>query len=567
MLVNEWVAIAGSGANSATYTPQGDDAHLDTDDDADPIDEDWHLLALATYDQKNAAGVSVYAVRADVSDDNNGSPNFTSDEIEFDVGERTQGSKGQTVETVAVQPGNRGDNDILTYSLEPAEAPNAMDRAFFEIDQATGQITVKKSLSFEPDDGRDYIGIHGTDVVTAGEYRVLVRATDPSRDYETSPGNYKNRDDILVIVNALEENEFPKVTEGAAELTVYEADSTKKTDDPRYFVGLGLQLTDDNPPVTERAKPENPNLYEVVDPDTDDSGHIVDVMGPDREKLELVTWELDRGETPSLDGYRLVFKAGYVPNYEQPGDSNGDNLYEVEIVVQNSVTSVIEARKDVTVEVMNIREKGKLTLTPEQPSVASDAAAGADTITATLTDDDLTDDMVDGDQVHTITYWRWYSTDTDTDLDVTTNTPISGATTNTFMVDDNYVGKFLHAVVEYRDGFSETDDPATTLLDERNDEHPNIDDHRPWLLPEPAPGLDTDERLIGRTDNAVPTDPTDAPSGGGGGGGSGGGVTTPPTMRSASLEVAENTPATGYVGAPVDLNEDYHLRGSRPGWQ
>ena len=176
----------------------------------------------------------------------------------------------------------------------------------------------------------------------------------------------------------------------------------------------------------------------------------MDVEGPDSDKLELVTWELDRNQTRPLDGYRLVFKAGFTPNYEQPGDSNGDNVYEVEIVVRNSVTSGIEARKAVTVEVMNIWEKGKVTLTPSQPSVASDAAPGSDMITATLTDDDLTADMVDGEQVHTITYWRWYSTETDTDLDIAANSPIGGETTNTFMVNEDYVGKFLHAVVEYR---------------------------------------------------------------------------------------------------------------------
>ena len=559
MLDAEWVQI--TGADRATYTPQGDEAHDDTDDDADPIDENWHLLALASYSQdtqRYAAGVSVYAVRADVSDDDNGSPNFTSDEITFNVGERTQGSKGDTVSTVAVQPGNRGDQDILTYSLEPADAPNAMDRDFFEIDPATGEITVKKSLSFEKDDGRDH---DGTNPVNKGEYKFLVRATDPSRDYETAAGNFKNRDDILVIVNAQEENEFPEVTEGAAELTVNETDSTKERNDPRHFVGLGLELTSDDPPVTRRST-THPNLYQVIDPDTDDSGHIVDVEGPDSDKLELVTWELDRMADTPLDGYRLVFKAGFTPNYEQPGDNNGDNVYEVEIVVENSVTNIIEARKAVTVEVMNIWEKGKVTLTPSQPSVAEDAAPGADMITATLTDDDLTADMVDGEQVHTITYWRWYSTDTDTDLDVTANSPIYNETTNTFIVDEDYVGKFLHAVVEYRDGWSLTDDPATTLADERNVAEDDRDDgqpHRSWEVDmPPEPGFDSDERLIGKTDNAVQTDPTTpSPGTGGGTGGTGGGLTEPPTMRSERLEVAENTPATGYVGMPVDLDSDY----------
>ena len=570
-LGNEWVVIDVSDSNdgTATYTPQGDDADDATDDADGTIDEDKHLLALASYQEdgetRYAAGVSKYAVRADVADDVNGSPNFVGDKVTFELGERTEGSKGDTVGRVYVLPANVGDDDILTYSLEAAEDPNAADLDFFEIDKATGEVTVKKSLSFEADDGREYNP--NNDPVTAGEYKFIVRATDPSGEYrpdETNrPNEYKNRDDIAVTVMALEENEFPKVTEGEAELTVDEADSTKKPEDPRYFVGLGLQLDTSTPPQQIRST-TRPNLYEVIDPDVDDTGHIVDVMGPDRGKLALVTWETDQ------PGYRLQFK-DYTPNYEMPGDANGDNVYEVEIVVTNSSNNREEARMPVTVEVMNREEEGKVTLTPEQPSVATDADPAAGTVTATLTDDDLTADMMDGDRVHTVTYWQWYWTETDTGLvfnrddddqtpiderdELDPNTPGQGkieeATTSTYTAmagdgdgDTGDIGRFLHAKVEYRDGYSVTDDPATPLMDERNDDLSTENTMET--------DFDSDEMLEGRTDNAVQTDPT-SPTDPGDGTGPGDDPTAPPTMRTERLEVAENTPGTGYVGTPVDL--------------
>ena len=77
-----------------------------------------------------------------------------------------------------------------------------------------------------------------------------------------------------------------------------------------------------------------------------------------------------------------------------------------------------------------------------------------------------------------------------------------------------------------------TDDPATMLADERNVAADDRDDgqpHRPWAVDmPPGPGFDSDERLIGKTDNAVQTDPTTpSPGTGGGTGGTGGGVTEP----------------------------------------
>ena len=95
------------------------------------------------------------------------------------------------------------------------------DLQYFDIDKATGQITVKKKgkgLTFEND--RD------------GEYTLVVRATDPSGE-----GDDENRDDIVVTVALTDVNEAPDV-DGMSELWVNEDDSTR--DIP--FMGLQYRV-------------------------------------------------------------------------------------------------------------------------------------------------------------------------------------------------------------------------------------------------------------------------------------------------------------------------------------
>ena len=88
--VNTVPAGTNVGEDTQTYTPQGDDASVVNADNAGDVaaDEGWHLLARVTYtdpqsetddDPKAAVGISAYPVRADVSDDDNNSPDFNQD--------------------------------------------------------------------------------------------------------------------------------------------------------------------------------------------------------------------------------------------------------------------------------------------------------------------------------------------------------------------------------------------------------------------------------------------------------------------------------------------------------
>ena len=73
----------------------------------------------------------------------------------------------------------------------------------------------------------------------------------------------------------------------------------------------------------------------------------------------------------------LTFTAS--PNYKSPGDADGDNDYEVTVVVTDADGNTDE--HDVTVSVTNVEEDGAVTISTLQPRVGVE-------LTADLTDPD-----------------------------------------------------------------------------------------------------------------------------------------------------------------------------------
>ena len=108
-------------------------------------------------------------VRAEVSAGANASPDFEDDTDTRTVPEST--AVGDPVGDPVTATDT--DNDTLTYELIAVASPNDEDDEFFDIDMATGQITVAQELDYDAAEGR-------TTGATAGEYMVIVRATDPS---------------------------------------------------------------------------------------------------------------------------------------------------------------------------------------------------------------------------------------------------------------------------------------------------------------------------------------------------------------------------------------------------
>ena len=507
-LTGEWVQLSEgtSGTGGMTYTPQGVLRADDGTTTGSEMDEGRYLLAKASYVDGTGAtttafGITAHPVRADVSDALNNSPDFSVGETAREVPEDT--AVGMAV-GAPVQVATVEDGEVLTYSLDDdADAGNSLDTdtdlRFFSIDRATGQIIVRTPLSAEATDGRSYTGAEAS---TAGEYAVYVRATNSSGD---SGGEAS--DVIRVVITATDVNETPAIT-GSGELSVSEFDSTN--DD--HYVGLGN--TEDDGSVILNAT--TTNLYRAVEEDRD---NIViwttPIAGPDGALFEYST---------SSGGRRLHFISP--PDFEHPGDANRDNVYEVTLVAAGSKGETGE--KSVRITVLNVDEAGTLTLLPEQPIEGSP-------VTAVLTDPD---------GVVSITDWEWFSTSTSLRVGAVR---VSGASASEYT---GTVGNFIWARVSYRDGASVEDDPVTAL-DERNDNPSTkavIEQHRLQYRDDGgAPNGDdalfhnSDEVSEGGTEYAVQAAPTAGVQFDGSGG----------RVEVLELTVPENTPSTGYVGAPL----------------
>ena len=527
---SDWEAIFG--ATSTPYTPQGKTAMAGgAPAMGTAVDEGWKLLVKADYtdgqgESKSAIGVTSMLVRADVHDDQNNSPDFSQDETARSVPETT--GVGMVVGDV-VDVDTNEDNDTLTYTLDndknPAtalDAPagadmvgttsgNRGDVAYFFIDKDTGQIKVAKPLDWDdkPSASDD----------PDGKYILWVRATDPSG--ETFEG--EDNDYIKVTITASDINEAPKVKDGRAEISIDEVDSSKKpSDGSAYYIGLG-NAADSLGGVTQSANDDN--LYRRVDADRVDSGRWPDgpIPGPDGHLFQYSTPVGEEGIAR-----RLHFKKGELPDYEDPSDVNRDNVYEVTVTVFDNDGE--PGTKNVRITVKNVNEAGKLVLSPEQPHDGMP-------VTATLTDPD---------GVEIITNWKWAKTssrvtefpDIGEDIYFTTNEYTRTA-----------VGRFVWAMVDYRDGASVDDDPVTAL-DERNDDlgtTPDEHEHHKFETQGTTPPdmlyHNSDLMRSKGTENAVRKAPDD----------SGTGPDTPSSdvvMKEGM--VYENVPSTGYVGIPLN---------------
>ena len=223
------------------------------------------------------------------------------------------------------------DPDVLTYSLDDTVCL----RMSFDINRATGQLTTKAPLNFEG--------------VASPWTTVTVTATDPFGAMVTS----------VVTITVTDVNEAPMVT-GDASIDHPESNETAAT----------------------RAGRRATEVY---------TGSDVDAADADAD----LTWKLSGADASKFsisetgDTRTLSFKAN--PDYESPGDSGGDNVYEVTLVVTDSKDNTDE--QDVTVKVTNIEEDGVVTLSTLQPRVGFP-------VTATLADpDNVTADSLS---------WQWY---------------------------------------------------------------------------------------------------------------------------------------------------------------
>ena len=432
-----WIEVTPVTANEATssYTPQGDTV-ADADDVA--IDEDDYLRVMVSYtdphgSNKTMNGISTNPVRAAVSSGANASPDFQDDTDTRSVPEST--AVGDPVGDPVTATDT--DNDTLTYELVAVAAPNDGDDDFFDIDMATGQITVAQDLDYDSDQDRGTPGNRPDD----GEYKVTVRATDPSG----STGN------ITVTITAVNVNEDPVVT-GRAELDVAEGTTDADGD-------LVYTILRDAPAIGQPSTPTNQqNEYVYEDPDHLDS---------------IARWTLEGDDAGAFD-HSGRFEPRYLqfkvpPDYENPTDMNRDNVYEVTLVATDTNplgTGAGIGKVNVWLTVANVEEAGKAVFTEGKTAYLDQM------LVAEVQDpddhggfDDMGEPYGKPHQGVHIVSWQWSRALTDVTDTVFVDIP--GATTDRYTAESSDRGYYLRATATYTDPHSDEDDPTTPGADER----------------------------------------------------------------------------------------------------
>ena len=418
--VADTLVTAQAGEPTSSYTPQGDTVRLDTDV---AVDEGKHLRVKVDYTDahgtdKTIYGISMNPVRAEVSPGANASPDFEDDTDTRTVPEST--AVGEPVGSPVTATDT--DNDIVTYELIAAPSPNDGDDEFFDIDQASGQITVAQELDY------DAVGDR-TAAAVAGTYTVSVRATDPSGF----------ADNITVTITAENVNEDPIVT-GRAELSVKE----------------GITDADDN--LVYDRLPDAPGLHQPSDPTNQRNEYVYEE--PDHLD-SIARWHLEGDDAGAFD-HSGRFEPRYLqfkeaPDYENPTDLNNDNVYEVTLVATDTDplgTGAGIGKVNVWVTVHNAEEMGKVVFT------AGETAYLNEMLVAEVQDpDDKGGDLGEPYQGVHIVNWQWSKSTNDS------GTPpfedIVGATTNRYTPRDMDRGYYLRATARYTDPLRTKDDPVT----------------------------------------------------------------------------------------------------------
>ena len=406
---DHWGTAPGDGAGSDSYTPAVTDVGK-------------YLRVTASYTDresdvpKMARMMSAYPVQAAGLGAKNESPDFEGAMVERGVAETAAvgADVGAPVEATVRAS---SDTDILTYGLRPfdsdidlgpagvtAPAAAAADVAAFDIDKATGQITVAQDLNFEsrgtPDDGI---------------YVVVATVTDPS-----------GLDDSIVVVIKVEDRNEDPVLRGRPELTINEINSGDEDATNPEFIG-----TDTDAKLNE---------YNVDDEDDRASVASWRLEGEDAGQFQLV----------GTVGRTLVFTTQ--PDYENPADADGDNVYKVTVVAIDNGGA--RGEFDVCIAVLNIDEDGKITLRDKDGNELVQPHA----------DGPITADLTDPDGGVTDVVWVWSRAQVDppgTGDDE--RTPIADATSATYTPRNDDTSYYLHVMATYMDAKNDatTESPDT----------------------------------------------------------------------------------------------------------
>ena len=288
--------------------------------------------------------------------------------------------------------------DLLTYSLADGPTAATGHASNFSINVRTGQITVSARGARAPLDAEaaeNSAGHPGT------PYSVTVRAID-------GDGHSQN---IVVSIWVVDVNESPGIRANSTanppvmaprEMSHYERDRNNAPATPQTPVEIDADL--------DTATPVDNADYTAMDPEDDNTTLTWSLAGDDADKFVIDASASSAG----LDGEalestgamaRLFFRpekvAGtpdFIPDFEKPGDVNKDNVYEVTLVVTDSLGKM--GTYPVTVKVINStedNEPGKVKILNQVPEVAIALVAEFD----------------DDDKPFRDLKWQWYRSSAD----------------------------------------------------------------------------------------------------------------------------------------------------------
>ena len=423
-----------------------------------------YLKATVTYTDtegpdKMAMAVSANPVNAAGVLADNSAPEFPDQDPAMDGDQITTATRSIPENTApgvsvgAPVAADDDDNDVLTYSLSGAGSD------LFDIDPATGQITVSTGTVF------NFIQDAAiTDGNNAASYEVTVAARDPFYDHDAEVNTTDQSEATIVVTVTItdvdEAPEFAATAGGDTSLTF--AENT-------------------NEPVADGGE----TTYNATNPE---GGAAVtfSLSGDDASKLQIM-------------GGTLTFMSD--PDYENPGDADRNNRYEV--TVEASDATGMLGTRDVTVMVTNVMEAGMVTLSTLQPQIG----------VALMTE--VTD--LDGDV--TGPKYQWHMDQGNVGepcgpLTPTDANEIEGATQASYTPKDDDDVMCLAVVVNYTDGQGSDTATATAM-------NPVVPDSTPRAPVFGDEDLETDgvqnalaersvaENTVGGTDDAA--DDVDAP--------------------------------------------------------
>ena len=406
---------ASSDSMGGTYTDIAKDA---TDETYTPVEGDigMFLMVTATYldkasdgntDERMVYAKSEYAVRARPMD--NQPPAFPDQDLSTPntneytrtarIPENTDTGMPIGSPVVATDP----DGDPLIYSL------SGDDAAKFNIDPKAGQILTKTKLDFEATD--EATNCAGNDDIC----EVTVVATDPSG---LSTGGTTPATSVAVTITVTDVGEAPAVTLGSA-LTAITSNE--------FIGGAAYTLTSTDTDYT-------------YGPTTG-----ISVGGTDGGLFEIPNGVLGFKNCSPADPLTADNDVSGCPDFENPKDTDTDNVYEIEVVA-SSDDGYMSSRR-VTIKVENVMETGTVALSTRQGQVGV-------RVTATLSDPDGRERNVE---------WQWYRGDgTNTDTKATG----SGNDTANFTpnaADQSATGNSVFVQATYTDAATSAGDEETLL--------------------------------------------------------------------------------------------------------